>query len=272
MKGRSVVGISLKYIIVTKEDGVATIRMNRPEKLNAMCIEMQEEIVRTLKELALDDSVRVVVITGVGKAFSSGGDIGDMDMAHRSPPFELRRILNQSLATIVKEIWNMEKPVIAAVNGAATGGACNVALACDIVIASEDARFGQVFLALGLIPDGGGSWLLPRLVGFHKAVELIFTGRLVEAKEAERLGLVNKVVSAEELENTVKEYANLLKIFPLGALGATKKAIHKGFTMSLEEALDYEMTMQTLCFQTEEHKERVRAFLARKKQRTNQRE
>jgi enoyl-CoA hydratase/carnithine racemase len=260
-----VVNISLKYIILEKDNGVATIRMNRPEKLNAMRIEMQVEIVQTLKELAFDDTIKVVVITGVGKAFSSGGDLGDMDMAHRAPPFELRRTLNQNLAEIVRGIWDMEKPVIAAVNGVATGGACNVAMACDIVIASETARFGQIFLAIGLIPDGGGSWLLPRLVGFRKAVELIFSGRLVDAKEAEQLGLVNKVVSAEELEKTVKEYANLLKMLPLGALGATKKAIHKGFTMSLEDALDYEITMQTLCFQTEENKERVKAFLAKKK-------
>lgn len=259
------INISLEYIILEKDEGIATIKMNRPEKLNAMRIEMQVEIVQTLKELAFDDTIKVVVITGVGKAFSSGGDIGDMEMAHQAPPFDLRRTLNQNLAAIVREIWNMEKPVIAEVNGVATGGACNVAMACDIVIASENARFGQIFLAIGLIPDGGGSWLLPRLVGFHKAVELIFTGRLVDAKEAEQLGLVNKVVPAEELDNTVKEYANLLKMFPLRALGATKKAIHKGFNMSLEEALDYEMTMQTLCFQTEEHKERVKAFLARKK-------
>jgi 2-(1,2-epoxy-1,2-dihydrophenyl)acetyl-CoA isomerase len=260
-----VVNISLKYIILEKDNGVATIRMNRPEKLNAMRIEMQMEIVQTLKELAFDDNIKVGVITGVGKAFSSGGDLGDMDMAHRAPPFELRRNLNQNLAEIVRGIWDMEKPVIAAVNGVATGGACNIAMACDIVIASETARFGQIFLAIGLIPDGGGSWLLPRLVGFHKAVELIFSGRLVDAKEAEQLGLVNKVVSAEELEKTAKEYASLLKMLPLGALGATKKAIHKGFTMSLEDALDYEMTMQTLCFQTEENKERVKAFLAKKK-------
>nr|MDO8082271.1 enoyl-CoA hydratase [Candidatus Freyarchaeota archaeon] len=255
----------MKYIILEKDEGVATIRMNRPEKLNAMRIEMQVEIVQTLKELASDNAIKVVVITGAGKAFSSGGDVGDMDMAQRIPPFELRRTLNQNLAEIVRGIWDMEKPVIAAVNGVASGGACNVALACDIVIASENARFGQIFLAVGLIPDGGGTWLLPRLVGFHKATELIFSGRLVDAKEAEQLGLVNKVVPAEELDKTVKEYANLLKMFPLGALGATKKAIHRGFTMSLEEALDYEMTMQTLCFQTEENKERIKAFLARKK-------
>lgn len=260
------IGINFKYILLEKDDGTAIIRMNQPEKLNAMRIEMQEEMVQALNSLALDDSIKVLIITGVGKAFSSGGDMGDMEMAHRTPPFELRKTLNQNLAEIVRIIWNMEKPVIAAVNGVATGGACNVAMACDIVIASDKARFGQIFLAIGLIPDGGGSWLLPRLVGFHRAVELIFSGRLVDAKEAEQLGLVNRVVPAEELDKTVREYANLLKMFPLRTLGATKKAIHKGFNMSLEEALDYEMTMQTLCFQTEEHKKRVKAFLERKKQ------
>ncbi|MGQ9720551.1 MAG: enoyl-CoA hydratase/isomerase family protein [Candidatus Jordarchaeum sp.] len=255
-----------KHIIVEKKDGVAKITMNRPDKLNALMSEMNFEIISALRDLDLDDSVRVVILTGAGRAFSAGGDINQMqEKYYKLDGLELRRTLQQGVKTVVSTIWNMEKPIIAAVNGPATGAACNIAFACDIVIASENARFGEVFIRVGLGPDGGGSYLLPRLVGIHKAKELFFTGRIFDAKEALQLGLVNRVVPSEELDSTVMDFAKELVQRPARALGVAKKAINEALNMSMEQTLDYEMTLQSLCFQTDENKELVKEFLEKKR-------
>lgn len=255
-----------KLIIVEKKDGVAKITMNRPDKLNALMSEMNFEIISALRDLDLDDSVRVVILTGAGRAFSAGGDINQMqEKYYKLDGLELRRTLQQGVKTVVSTIWNMEKPIIAAVNGPATGAACNIAFACDIVIASENARFGEVFIRVGLGPDGGGSYLLPRLVGIHKAKELFFTGRIFDAKEALQLGLVNRVVPSEELDSTVMDFAKELVQRPARALGVAKKAINEALNMSMEQTLDYEMTLQSLCFQTDENKELVKEFLEKKR-------
>jgi 2-(1,2-epoxy-1,2-dihydrophenyl)acetyl-CoA isomerase len=258
--------ISYSCIIVEKKDGVAKVTMNRPDKLNAFIAEMSDEIITALRDLDLDESVRIVILTGAGRAFSAGGDISQMQrMYHKLDGLELRRRLQQGVKTVVSTIWNMEKPIIAAVNGPATGAACNIAFACDIVIASENARFGEVFIRVGLGPDGGGSYLLPRLVGIHKAKELFFTGRIFDAKEAEQLGLVNSVVPPEELESTVMNFALELAQKPARALGVAKKAVNESLNLSMEQALDYEMTLQSLCLQTEENKRLVKEFLEKKK-------
>ncbi len=258
--------ISYNHIIVEKMDGIAKITMNRPETLNALYEPMNLEIISALRELDQDDSVKVIVITGAGRAFSAGGDINQMqNVYHKIDPLELRRKLQKGVKTIVSTIWNMEKPIIAAVNGPATGASCNIALACDIVIASENARFGEVFIRVGLGPDGGGSYLLPRIVGIHKAKELFFTGRIIDAKEAEQLGLVNRVVPPEELESTVMSFAKELAQMPARALGVAKKAVNESLNLNMEQALDYEMTLQSLCLKTEENKIRVKEFLERKK-------
>ncbi|WXG41826.1 MAG: enoyl-CoA hydratase-related protein [Candidatus Freyarchaeum deiterrae] len=257
--------ISYQYIIVEKENGIATITMNRPEKLNALNREMQEEMREALDALSMDDDVKVIILTGAGKAFSAGGDIEGMKEFYQADQLQLRQALYYYTSEVTNRIWNIEKPIIAAVNGAAAGAACNWALACDFIIASENARFGEVFIHIGLVPDGGGSWLLPRLVGFQKAKEIILMGKLVPAKEAEQLGMVNKVVPEGDLMSTVKEYAKILADLPPRAVGAAKKTINKAMTTSLREALDYEMTMQAICFQTDEHIERAKAFLGKKK-------
>ncbi|MHA1261975.1 MAG: enoyl-CoA hydratase/isomerase family protein [Candidatus Freyarchaeota archaeon] len=258
--------ITYQYIIVEKEDDIAIITMNRPEKLNALNLELQEELKRAFDELSVDEEVKAIILTGAGRAFSSGGDIGTMKDAHEADPLLLRQMLYFATSEVTNRIWNIEKPVIAAVNGVAAGGACNFALACDFVIASENARFGEVFIHIGLVPDGGGSWLLPRLVGLQRAKEIIMMGKMVTAEEAERIGMVNKVVPEEELMSTAKEYAKTLASLPTRTLGAAKKTINKAMTTNLKEAMDYEMTMQALCFQTEAHQERVKAFLEKRKQ------
>ncbi len=258
--------MNYKHIIVEKIDGVAKITMNRPERLNALMAEMNDEITSALRDLDQDNSVRVVILTGAGRAFSAGGDINQMqEKYYIMDALELRRVLQKGVKTIVSTIWNMEKPIIAAVNGVATGAACNIAFACDLVFASENARFGEVFIRVGLGPDGGGSYLLPRLVGIHKAKELFFTGRIFDAKEAEHLGLVNRVVPPEELESNVMDFAKGLAQRPTRALGVAKKAVNEALNLSMEQALDYEMTLQSLCFQTEENKELVKEFLEKKK-------
>ncbi|MFB0559836.1 MAG: enoyl-CoA hydratase/isomerase family protein [Candidatus Lokiarchaeia archaeon] len=257
--------IPYQYIIVEKEDDIAIITMNRPEKLNALNLELQEEMKQALDNLNMDDEVKVIIITGAGRAFSAGGDIGTMKQAHQIDPLLLRQALYNATSEVTNRIWNMEKPIIAAVNGVAAGGSCNWALACDFVIASENARFGEVFIHLGLVPDGGGSWLLPRLVGLQKAKEIIMMGKMVPAEEAERIGMVNKVVPKEVLMSTAKEYAKKLASLPSRALGAAKKTINKATLTSLKEAMDYEMTMQAITFQTEDHRERVKAFLEKNK-------
>jgi 2-(1,2-epoxy-1,2-dihydrophenyl)acetyl-CoA isomerase len=258
--------ISYKYIIVEKKDGVGKITMNRPESLNALIEPMNLEIISALRDLDKDDSVRVLVLTGAGRAFSAGGDMNQMQKVyHQIDPLEVRRKLQNGVETIVSIIWNMEKPIIAAVNGAATGAACNIAFACDVVIASENARFGETFIRVGLGPDGGGSFLLPRIVGIHKAKELFFTGRIFDAKEAEQLGLVNMVVPSEELESTVMKSAKELTQMPARALGVAKKAINESLSLNMEQTLDYEMTLQSLCLKTEENKKLVKEFLEKKK-------
>nr|MDO8082386.1 enoyl-CoA hydratase-related protein [Candidatus Freyarchaeota archaeon] len=257
--------IPYQYIIVEKENGIATIKMNRPEKLNALNLELQEEMKEALDTLNMDDDVKVIILTGTGEAFSAGGDIGGMKEAHQLDPLLLRKGLYHYTSEVTNRIWNIEKPIIAAVNGVAAGAACNWALASDFVIASENARFGEVFIHVGLVPDGGGSWLLPRLVGLQRAKEIILMGKMVSAKEAEQIGMVNKVVPEEELMPTVKEYAKRLADLPSRTLGAAKKTINRAMTTSLREAMDYEMTMQAICFQTDAHRERVKAFLEKKK-------
>ena len=262
---RSVKAIPYQYIIVEKEENIAIITMNRPEKLNALNLELQEEMKHALDTLYMDDEVKVIILTGAGRAFSAGGDIGTMKEAHQLDPLLLRQALYQSTSEVTNRIWNYEKPIIAAVNGVAAGGACNWALACDFVIASENARFGEVFIHVGLVPDGGGSWLLPRLVGLQRAKEIIMMGKMVPAEEAERIGMVNRVVPEKDLMSTAKEYARILASLPPRTLGAAKKTINKAMTTSLSEAMDYEMTMQAICFQTDAHRERVKAFLEKKK-------
>ncbi len=242
---------------------MAWITMNRPEVLNAWDIEMMDDLVRILSEVGEDEEVRAVVIIGAGRAFSAGGDIKMQKQALEQPlATKLERMILAQ--RITRHIANMEKPVIAAVNGVAVGAACDMALASDIRIASENASFGEVFVRRGLIPDMGGMFFLPRFVGIAKAKELIFSGDIIDAQEAERIGLVNKVVPADKLETETLELARRLASGPTKAIGLAKKVINKSLVADLETSLDYAIQAQTICYHTEDHAEATRAFLEKR--------
>ena len=253
--------MSFKNLLLNKEDGVATIIINRPDVRNALNRETWLELREAIKDVGMDDNgVKVAVITGAGdKAFVGGADI--KGLSERS----MFETLEWEAIDILSELENLKKPVIAAVNGFALGGGCELAMACDIRIASENAKFGQPEVGLGIIPGAGGTQRLPRLVGKGKAKELIFTGDIIDAREAERIGLVNKVVPQEELMNAVKGMTK--KIMGKGHLAVrlAKEAINAGMEMDLEKALLLERIAQTVIFSSEDRAEGLSAFLEKRK-------
>jgi 2-(1,2-epoxy-1,2-dihydrophenyl)acetyl-CoA isomerase len=261
--------MSYETLLYEVDQGVATITLNRPAVLNAISPQMIEELHSTLNGIRDDASVRAVVVTGAGRGFCSGADLKARQRIKPSeaPPDastagadRLRRTLNP----LVLAIRTIEKPFIAAVNGVAAGAGCNLALACDIVLASDEARFGNVFTRIGLIPDCGGHFFLPRLVGFHKAAELMFTGDIIDAHEAERLGLINRVVAHAELVKQARELGERLARGPTRAIGLCKRTMNVGITADLAAVLDAEAEGQGLARQTEDHWEGVQAFLEKR--------
>jgi 2-(1,2-epoxy-1,2-dihydrophenyl)acetyl-CoA isomerase len=195
-----------KKVIFTVEEHVATLIMNRPEKLNALDYEMGEEMKSVVDKVKADDDARVLIITGAGRAFSAGGDVQSHPVIHAKNRQELLQEIRNSQELILK-LRSLEKPVIASVNGIAFGVGCELACACDLRIASEKAVFAEIFIQRGMVPDGGGTYFLPRLIGIGKTCELVLTGEPIDAKEAEKIGLVNKVVSHDSLESATKELA-----------------------------------------------------------------
>jgi 2-(1,2-epoxy-1,2-dihydrophenyl)acetyl-CoA isomerase len=249
-------------ILVEKKENLAKVTLNRPEVLNAFSIEMREGLANIVDNLAADDDVRAVVITGAGRAFSAGGDIKSWgDLKDENKMKSIMGFVHRA----VKGITSMEKPVIAMVNGDAVGAGCNLALACDLIVASENARFGEVFVRIGLGPDWGGAYLLPRLIGMAKAKELLFTGKIISANEALEMGLINNVVPLENLEETGMKLAERLSRSATRAIGMTKNFLQKAWHMDLEEALNYEALMQKELMETTDHKEAVKAFLNKEK-------
>lgn len=254
--------MSYETIILEKKEGVATLTLNRPEKLNALNRKMTKELESAIVEIRKDKDVRIVVITGAGRGFCSGADVGDM--AQAAAPAE-NRYWVQTAHKIILALTDLEKPVIAKVNGVAVGIGCSLALCTDMIIASENAQFGVIFSRIGLIPDGGSLFHLPRLVGPAKAKELIFTAKMVDAKEAERIGLINRAVPADELDNEVDTLAKQLAEGPTVAFGIAKKIINKGLSMDLSSVLEYEAFGQTIAGTTEDAREGVTAFLEKRK-------
>lgn len=252
----------METITIEKEDSIAIITLNRPDALNAVNMKMRRELIDALKEIDEDRDARAVILTGAGRAFCSGGDV--KEQKPDSTPVEIIERLNL-INKVAMALVTLRKPVICAVNGAAMGAGCNIALSCDIVIASENATFGEVFARVGLIPDTGGTYFLPRLVGMQKAKELIFNSEVIDAKEAERIGLINKVVPAGELMKFVKDYAKKLAEGPTAIFGIAKLALKKGVESDLASALDFEAYTQSLCFEMEDHKEGVSAFREKRK-------
>jgi len=252
----------LKEILLERRGFVAIVTLNRPEVLNAFSFEMREGLAETIENLAKEDDVRAVVITGAGGAFSAGGDIkGWKDLKDENKMKTIMGFVHRA----VKGVTSLEKPVIAMVNGDAVGAGCNLALACDLIIASEKARFGEVFVKVGIGPDWGGAYFLPRLVGMAKAKELLFTGKIISAKEALDMGLINDVVPPDDLEETAIKLAERLSQSATKAIGKTKIFLQKAWQMDLEEALAYEASMQTELMKTVDHQEAVKAFLNKEK-------
>lgn len=259
--------MSYQCIIVEKEEGYVTLTMNRPEKLNAWNDQMIREATAALDEVNKDVETRVLIITGAGRAFGSGFDVSELaaKTAGDKPSLGQRLLVNSgrqaNMASVAFQIWNMNKPVIAAVNGVAAGASFSVAMACDIRIASEEARFSQIFVKRGLIPEVGSTYFLPRLVGTARACEMIFTGDAVGAREAEAIGLVNRVVPAEDLMKATRELAGrIAKNSPL-TLALAKRALYKGAAEAdLRSQMDYEFYVNNICTFTEDFREGIRAF------------
>ncbi len=253
-------------IILTKEEGVATLTLNRPEKLNAWNEEMQTEALQALEEIRCDSEVRVLVVTGAGRGFSSGADL--TAMAQREQGLPTGRATLSTLPGVVEltyELRNLDRPTIAAVNGVAAGAGFGIALACDIRIASEQARFSQIFVKRGLVPDSGCTYFLTKLLGTAKACELMFTGDFVDAAEAERLGIVNKVVPHDELMNETMALAKRIASGPPLTIELIKRAIYTGFSETdLRHQLHYEMYLQRMAMATEDFREGVTSFLEKR--------
>jgi 2-(1,2-epoxy-1,2-dihydrophenyl)acetyl-CoA isomerase len=247
-----------------KHDGVAVLIMNRPDRLNALNIELATALNEALARIAADESVRVVVITGAGRAFCAGGDLALIGKGRATGQTQaLEPLLRAGMQAVVK-MRIMAQPVIAAVNGAAAGAGMNIALAADIRIAAEEATFGQNFAKVGLFPDFGGTYFLPQLVGPAKAAELFYTGDMIDAKTALGLGIVNHVVPASQLEAEVRSLAQKIAQGPPLAIRAVKKTLFGNEKEKLEKALEQEVQEQIRCYLSEDCSEGIRAFFEKR--------
>jgi len=237
--------------------------LNRPEKLNAICPELITDLLEAIDEIGKAGEVRAVLLTGAGRAFCAGGDVNSL-LSSTDNPVDLMESSRQG-AKIISGMRNMPKPWVAAVNGPAIGAGCNLALGCDIIIGATNATFSQAFVNLGLHPDTGGVYLLTRLVGTARACELIFTGKTIDAAEAERIGLINRVVPADQLESVAKEMALRLAKGPSKAIGMAKASIYQGMTMGMGAVLEAEVRAASLSIATEDAKEGIKAILEKRK-------
>ena len=251
-------------LLETKQDGIITLVMNRPDRLNALNTELATTLNEALGRIAEDESVRVVVITGSGRAFCAGGDLALIGKGRAAGATESLEPLLRSGMQAVLGMRTMSQPVIAAVNGAAAGAGMNIALAADIRIAAEEATFGQNFAKVGLFPDFGGTYFLPQLAGPAKAAELFYTGDMIDAKAALRLGIVNQVVPGEQLESEVKALGQKIVQGPPLAIQAVKKALFGREKKKLAEALEREVQEQVRCYLSEDCKEGIQAFFEKR--------
>ena len=253
-------------ILVDKKNQITRITLNRPASLNSFNEKMGEEFYGALREAEKDGATRCLVITGAGRAFSAGEDVSGLKERYGGDSHpSLGDHLRKKYHPMILRIRNMEKPVIARLNGIAAGSGASIALACDIRIASEDAGLKQAFIRVGLVPDSGSSYFLTRALGPGRALELIMTGRTVGAKEAETLGLVNQVVPAAELDEAIDNTAEKLANGPTKALGLSKRIVNQVGRLELPDALEYEAQNQDIAGKTQDHLEAVRAFLEKRK-------
>lgn len=253
----------MKPIIFSIEAGIATIKLNRPLAYNSVTRELALSFIAALEDCTNDPQVRVVIITGEGKAFCAGQDLVEVTDPEKNPGFD--KILVEHYAPIIKKIREIEKPVIAKVNGVAAGAGANIALACDIVMATEKASFIQAFSAIGLIPDSAGTFFLPRLVGFQKASALAILGDKVSAQEAESMGMIYQYYPEEEFDEAVNKVAAKLSKAPTKGLGLTKRALNQSLSNDLYQQLDVENDLQITASNTADYKEGVDAFVNKRK-------
>ena len=252
----------METLLVERDGGIVTVTLNRPEKKNAANARMWDELMAVFTEVAERDDDRVLVITGAGDAFCSGADLSSGDDLSRSGLARMRHIGATALA-----LHRLPKPTIAKVNGVAAGAGCNLAIGCDLVVASETARFSEIFARRGLSLDFGGSWLLPRVVGLHKAKELALLAEVISAADAERLGLVNRVVPADALDAFVDDWATRLAAGPPLALSMSKTMLNNSLMVSMDQALEDEARSQSVNFGTKDFSEAIRAFLEKREPR-----
>ena len=252
----------MKSITTKIENNIAWIHLNRPDVFNSFNRDMALLLQDELDACEANSEVRAIVITGNGKAFCAGQDLKEVTSPELNPGF--KKILEEHYNPIVSRIRKIEKPIIAAVNGVAAGAGANIALACDVVVASELASFIQAFSKIGLIPDSGGTFFLPRLIGFQKASALMMLGDKVSALDAERLGMIYKVIPSEDFENEVQKIAITLSKMPTKALGMTKRLLNESMTNSLETQLDREGKLQIEAAQSEDYAEGVAAFVEKR--------
>lgn len=249
-------------LIVTITNGVCELKMNRPEVFNSFNKSMAMAMQNALDDCASNDEVRAIVITGEGKAFCAGQDLAEATDPNGP---ELQSIVKDHYNPIIRKICGIEKPVIAAVNGVAAGAGANIALACDITFAKDSASFIQAFSKIGLIPDSGGTFFLPRIVGAQKAMALMMTGDKVGGKEAEAMNMIYKSVDDEAFDETVSGFAAKLAKMPTRGLGLTKKAVHASWSKDLNAQLDVEEELQTEAGNTYDFNEGVASFLEKRK-------
>jgi enoyl-CoA hydratase/carnithine racemase len=259
--------MSYETIVFEKTDGVAVITLNRPDNLNALNDAMQADLMTVFDDIAKDDGVRVVVITGAGRAFSAGADIRQrfLDPIEKSKAGEVNMALVETFTRVgVAAIRRIEQPIIASINGAAVGFGCTLSLTCDLRIASDKSRFGLGFVRLGVTPEFGSTYYLPRIVGVAKSLELLFTGKIIDAVEAKEIGLVNQVVPADELEAVSMKMAKTIAKAPPMSIRMIKRGIYQGMENDADTQVLWEHLVFTRARQTEDHEEGVRSFLEKR--------
>lgn len=260
--------MSYEAIIVEEVESIQIITLNRPRTLNAWDGQMGIEVTDALNDARSNTHIKVVILTGSGRGFSSGADMGGLSsIAQGGSSSGNRGLVNSGpgIVSVALQMRRLEKPIIGAVNGTTAGGGYGIALACDIRIASDRAEFSQVFVRRGLVPDVGSTFFLPKLIGTEKALELMFTGEMIDANTAVELGLVSRMVPHDELMNECMQLARKIAEGPSVAVGLTKRAVYQGAVSSdLPAHLDLELTLNQLCFTTDDFKEGVASFLEKR--------
>lgn len=251
-------------LALRRENQVAWITLHRPEQRNAVNAQMRDELLRVIAEAQTDPDVRALVLTGAGKGFCAGADLSGPRTGSARGPGATRLVMKGSSQRLIRALWELEKPTVAAVNGVAAGLGAHLAFACDLIVASTEARFIEVFVRRGLAVDAGGAFLLPRLMGLCRAKELVFFGDDLSAEQAAQWGLVNRVVGPAELEATARQWAERLAQGPTLALGLSKRLLNRSLESDLDTAFEEEAFAQTIVAQSEDMQEGMRSFLERR--------